>query len=153
MGRPLDPTMPVPQLITRRFVLEQHTTFLDPAGSATPAISAETAWQTMTRNAMGGGRAQLKLGYLTSVAPKADHLLAWVLELHHVASDDTPGGVPPALGGVTGLTAPVTAPPPPCAFGGAYAVLDATTGRELWSWSGPDEFLDPPQDAPARPSP
>ena len=131
-SRPIG-NMPRPEIVAHRFVLEgnSHTfVWLDPPGTATPTITGTAAWQKLTTGAglldnpilVGGGRARLLLGYLSSASDflgpnGTEHVLAWVIYRPHIPLDARGPGSP--------------APGPVCRFYTAYSVLDANTGEAL----------------------
>lgn len=129
LRQPIGNGRPAPKGVTSQFFLRKNEAWLDPAGTAMPTVTAEEAWRKLTKNMAGGGRAQLLLGYYTSIfpirngAPEEVHVLAWVVFVEHIALP-TPGG-PFVLGTAS------TVPRPICGFGTAYTVLDATTGQQL----------------------
>jgi hypothetical protein len=127
-SRPLG-AMPVARGVSQRFFLDPNAAWLDPAGSAAPAVSADTAWPKLTAGLRGGGRPQLLLGYYSAFAPSKGgvpeniHVLAWAVYIDDIAL--VPMGGPSPAPGTT------TPPQPLCGFGVWYSVLDATTGQQL----------------------
>jgi hypothetical protein len=145
LSRPLG-NMPNPEAVRSRFVLDGGYASLDAPGKVTPKVTGTAAWLKLTRAPdlndpilVGGGRARLLLGYLTSpsdfLGPNGtQHILVWVIYKHPTAVGNE--GTGPGRGPTGDGRRTLTTVPPVCRFGTSYAVLNATTGQWLWSSSG-----------------
>jgi hypothetical protein len=124
------PPMPKPQSPGRTVVLSPDAR-LDPAPNVHPAVSAGTAWASVTRPRGGVPDApvELLIGYLSTLyplgnrGPQISHVLAWVLRLHHVAFGGFQGG---DFVGATSVPRPV------CVFTNGYIAINATTGAAYY---------------------
>ena len=124
-------SMPAPRRVVVPIVLGGGTNArLEPAPGANPQVSAEQAWQKLTAlNPQRARSGELLLGtFRASFAfgpngPQQEHLLAWVLRVHHLAYEHPPAEDPTRAG-----AAPAAAT---CEFVDGYLVIDATTGNRV----------------------
>lgn len=117
--------MPAPRVITTQVVMKGGGGYgarLEPTPGAKPAVSAATAWLRMTHdNPLRARSGELMLGRFRASVPFGPHgpqkydVIAWVVQLHHLAYAYPPD---PSRAAV-------------CIFTDAYLVIDATTGADV----------------------
>jgi len=119
--------MPAPRVVTSRVLMKGSGSYgarLDPAPRAKPRVTAANAWQRMTYGSPLRARsAELMLGRFRASIPFGPHgpqklnLIAWVLQVHHLAYPYPPNLVKTDV----------------CIFTDAYLVVDAATGNRIFN--------------------